>query len=50
MNEIIKNKKLYIFDMDGTIYLGDQVFECAVKLISWLRNNGRRVMFFTNNA
>ena len=50
MNEIIKNKKLYIFDMDGTIYLGDQVFECAVKLISWLRANGRRVMFFTNNA
>ncbi len=50
MNEIIKNKKLYIFDMDGTIYLGDQVFECAVKLIIWLRNNGRRVMFFTNNA
>ena len=50
MNEIIKNKKLYIFDMDGTIYLGNQVFECAVKLIGWLRNNGRRVMFFTNNA
>lgn len=50
MNDIIKNKKLYIFDMDGTIYLGDRVFDCALRFINWLRANGRRVMFFTNNA
>ena len=50
MNQIIKDKKLYIFDQDGTIYLGGIVFPCAVKFINWLRENGRRVMFFTNNA
>ena len=46
----ISDKKLFIFDMDGTIYLGEQVFESAVALIKRLRREGRRVLFFTNNA
>ena len=28
-NNIIKEKKLYIFDMDGTIYLGGKPFDFA---------------------
>ena len=47
---ILKNKKLYIFDMDGTIYLGNQVFPYAIRVIKNLRKNGKRVLFFTNNA
>ena len=47
---ILKNKKLYIFDMDGTIYLGNQVFPFAIRFIKNLRKSGRRVLFFTNNA
>lgn len=47
---ILKNKKLYIFDMDGTIYLGNQVFPYAIRFIKNLRKNGKRVLFFTNNA
>ena len=50
MNEILKNKKLYIFDMDGTVYLEDTVFPFAVDFINKLRNSGRRILFFTNNA
>ncbi len=46
----LENKKLYIFDQDGTIYLGGRVFPAAVKFISHLRDNGKRVLFFTNNA
>ena len=46
----ISEKKLYIFDMDGTIYLGGNVFDFAIKFINDLRANGKRVMFFTNNA
>lgn len=49
INEIA-NKKLYIFDMDGTIYLGGIVFDFAIKFIENLRASGRRVLFFTNNA
>ncbi len=48
--DVIKNKKLYIFDMDGTIYLGGKPFEFAVRFINNLRNSGRKVLFFTNNA
>lgn len=50
MNKIIDSKKLYIFDQDGTIYLGGIVFPAAVKFINHLRDSGKKVMFFTNNA
>lgn len=49
-NKILQDKELYIFDMDGTIYLGSQVFDFAVKFINKLRSAGKRVLFFTNNA
>ena len=44
------DKKLYIFDMDGTIYPGSRVFDFAIRFIDNLRKSGRRVLFFTNNA
>ena len=47
---IIKDKKLYVFDMDGTIYLGGIPFEFAKRFIKNLRASGKRVLFFTNNA
>ncbi|MBP3315071.1 MAG: HAD-IIA family hydrolase [Clostridia bacterium] len=48
--DVIKSKKLYIFDMDGTIYLGGRPFDFAKRFIKNLRASGRRVLFFTNNA
>ena len=47
---IIKDKKLYIFDMDGTIYLGGNPFDFAIDFIKNLRKDGKKVLFFTNNA
>lgn len=46
----LSEKKVFIFDMDGTIYLGSIVFDFAVKFINRLRESGRRVIFFTNNS
>ena len=46
----LRGKKLYIFDMDGTIYLGGRPFPFAIDFICKLRENGKRVLFFTNNA
>ena len=48
--DIIKNKELYIFDMDGTVYLGGKPFDYAIKFIKNLKDSGKRVLFFTNNA
>ena len=44
------SKELFIFDMDGTIYLGTIVFDFAIDFINHLRKNGKKVLFFTNNA
>lgn len=48
--DILKDKSLFIFDLDGTIYLGSKPFDFAVRYIGRLRASGRRVMFFTNNC
>ena len=48
--DVIKEKKLFIFDMDGTIYLGGIPFDFARRFIKNLRADGRKVLFFTNNA
>ena len=47
---VIGEKKLYIFDMDGTIYLGGNPFDFAIRYIKNLRKAGKKVLFFTNNA
>lgn len=47
---ILQQKKLFVFDMDGTIYLGGKPFDFAINYIKKLRASGKRVLFFTNNA
>ena len=47
---ILGDKKLFIFDMDGTIYLGGIPFDFAIRFIKNLRAAGKKVLFFTNNA
>jgi 4-nitrophenyl phosphatase len=39
----------YIFDLDGTIYLGDELLPGAARLLSRLRELDRRVAFVSNN-
>jgi HAD superfamily hydrolase (TIGR01450 family) len=39
----------YVFDLDGTIYLGDELLPGAERLILKLRELGRRVIFLSNN-
>ncbi|MBE6529672.1 MAG: HAD-IIA family hydrolase [Ruminococcaceae bacterium] len=47
---VLEQKRLFVFDMDGTIYLGNRPFPFAIRLIDHLRKNGKKVLFFTNNA
>lgn len=39
----------YVFDLDGTIYLGDELLPGAARLISELRRRGIPVRFLSNN-
>jgi ribonucleotide monophosphatase NagD (HAD superfamily) len=39
----------YIFDLDGTIYLGQNLLPGAYRLITKLRELGKRVIFLSNN-
>jgi HAD superfamily hydrolase (TIGR01450 family) len=39
----------YVFDLDGTIYLGDELLPGAKRLIETLRERGKRVVFLSNN-
>mgnify|MGYP002627281978 CR=1 FL=1 len=42
--------ELFLFDMDGTLYLGDDVFDGAVELMEDLPRLGRRFIYLTNNS
>lgn len=38
----------FVFDLDGTVYLGDQAITGAVETIAYLRERGKRVLFVSN--
>src|SRR6056297_718025 len=46
----IKDTKLFIFDMDGTIYLGDNLIEGVLDFIAKLKKENKRYIFLTNNS
>jgi len=45
----VKDYKGYIFDLDGTIYLEDNLLPGAQDLIETLRSQNRKVIFLSNN-
>ena len=42
--------KLYLFDMDGTLYLGDRLYDFTIDLLQTIRATGGRYLFMTNNS
>ena len=49
-NEILRQKRLYLFDMDGTLYLGEQLYSFTTELLRTIRESGRKYLFMTNNS
>lgn len=45
-----KRKKLFLLDMDGTIYLGDNLFDGTLDFLRRVREQGGRYLFATNNS
>lgn len=49
-NHILKNKKYFILDMDGTFYLGDKLLDGSLEFIDAIGKAGHDFLFFTNNS
>ena len=52
MNDLkdLLHARLFLLDMDGTLYLGDDVFPGAVDFIHPLADTGRQYIYLTNNS
>lgn len=48
--ESLKQKKLFLLDMDGTIYIDTQLFDGTIEFLEYIRQIGGRYMFVTNNS
>ena len=46
----LEKKKVYFFDLDGTIYLGNQLFRGAIELIEILNKKEISFFFLSNNS
>lgn len=50
MNYDLKRIKLFLFDQDGTLYLGNQLYPFTMELLQTIRESGAKYMFLTNNS
>ena len=46
----LSSKRLYLLDMDGTIYLGNDLFDGTIDFLEKVKKNGGRYIFVTNNS
>ena len=46
----LENIKMFVLDMDGTIYLGDRLFPFTLDFLRRVKDSGRDFCFFTNNS
>ena len=47
---MIDKIKCFLLDMDGTIYLGDQLIPGALEFLKRIKETGREYVFLTNNS
>ena len=48
--ERLKKKRLFLLDMDGTIYLDEYLFPGTLPFLDAVRSRGGRCLFLTNNS
>ena len=46
----LKNKRLFLLDMDGTIYLSETLFDHVPEFLEYVKKIGGRYLFLTNNS
>jgi len=48
--ENLRNKKVYLLDMDATIYLGDELIDGAKTFLEEIKKKDKKYIFLTNNS
>lgn len=48
--EMLRKTKLFLFDMDGILYLGSQRHDLTMELLETIKATGRKYLFMTNNS
>ena len=48
--KLLQSMKLFLFDMDGTLYLGNQLYPFTFELLDTIKANGGKYLFMTNNS
>ena len=48
--EELRARKGFICDMDGVIYLGNQLLPGVREFVNWLNENGKQFLFLTNSS
>ena len=46
----LKQIKLFLFDMDGTLYLGNRLYDFTPELLDTIKKQGKKYLFMTNNS
>jgi 4-nitrophenyl phosphatase len=49
-SDVFLSATIYVFDLDGVMYLGDTPIPYATQAVERLQNSGKRVYFLTNNS
>lgn len=47
---VLKRKEIFFFDLDGTIYLGETLFDRVHELVQILKEEKKRFFFLSNNS
>ncbi len=50
LKDALKEIKYFLLDMDGTLYLGDRLIGEMDKTLAFLRENGKKLIYLTNNS
>ena len=48
--EALKKKKLFLFDIDGTLAVGDTLYEGSAALLNYIDSIGGKAYYITNNS
>ena len=46
----LSGKRLFLLDMDGTIYLDETLFDGTIDFLNYVNQTGRKYLFLTNNS